>query len=138
RIGDRVYLQGVPGLPSGEYTLLPADYAMLPGGVLLRAVGSGLAALPGTTTRPDGSSLVGGYRLVGGTPIRDAGYTRFLAMPREVFSKYSAFATYSFNDFVTTNADSAGITARAGLDAGSVVLGASGTLVLDGMGRFGA
>src|SRR5215471_17712826 len=138
RIGDRVYLQGVPGLPAGEYTLLPADYAMLPGGVLLRTVGSGLSALPATTTRPDGSSLIGGYRLVGGTPIRDAGYTRFLAMPRAVFSKYSEFATYSFNDFVATTAETAGVTARAGLDAGSVVLGATSTLVLDGTGRFGA
>src|SRR5262249_1991014 len=30
-VGQRVYLSGIPGLPAGTYTLLPAQYATLPG-----------------------------------------------------------------------------------------------------------
>jgi len=138
RVGDQVYLEGVPGLPAGRYTLLPADYAELPGGLLIRTVGTGLAQRPVTTPRPDGSSVVGGYRLVNGTPIRDAGYSRFLVMPQSAFNKYSTFATYSYNDFIASSAELAGISARAGLDGGSVVLNATSNLILNGTGRFGA
>ena len=30
-VGQQVYLSGVPGLPAGTYTLLPAQYATQPG-----------------------------------------------------------------------------------------------------------
>src|SRR5262249_25704235 len=104
---------GMPGLPAGRYTLLPADYALLNGGILIRPVGSNLAQVPAATNRPDGSSVVGGYRLVAGTPIRDAGYGRYLVMPQSAFGNYSTFASYSFNDFVAAQADVSGRSARA-------------------------
>lgn len=58
--GDRIYLEGSDTLPRGTYTLLPARYALLPGGVLVTP-----QARPATGTweLPDGSSLVSGYRL---------------------------------------------------------------------------
>jgi len=136
RVGDKVYLEGVPGLPAGLYTLLPADYALLQGGLLIRTLGSGLANSQTATQRPDGSSLVYGYRSVDGTPIRDVGNSRFLVMPQSVFTKYSTFAAFSFNEFVATKSETDGVQARAGLDAGSVVLDAGRNLVLNGTGRF--
>ncbi len=136
RVGDQIYLQGVPGLPPGQYTLLPASFAQLNGGLLIRTLGSNYSQIPGTTLRPDGSELVGGYRLVDGTSIRDAGYTRFLVMPANVFGKYSVWANYSFNDFIATTAAFNGVPARTALDAGSVVLGATSSLILNGTGRF--
>ena len=138
RVGDTVYLAGLPGLAAGNYTLLPADYARLPGGLLVRAVGTGLANAPVATHRPDASNIVGGYRLVDGTAIQDAGYSRFLVMPQNVFAKYSSFVDYSFNDFVATQSQQNGVLLRGGLDAGSVVLDARSNLVLKGVGRFGA
>ena len=136
RVGDQIYLQGVPGLAPGRYTLLPASFAQQSGGLLLRTVGRNYAQVPGTTVRPDGSTLVGGYRLIDGTPIHDAGYSRFLVMPTSVFGKYSTWVNYSFNGYVASTAAFNGVFARSALDAGSVVLGATGSLILNGTGRF--
>jgi filamentous hemagglutinin family protein len=136
RVGDQIYLQGVPGLAPGRYTLLPASFAQQNGGLLLRTVGRSYAQVPGTTMRPDGSQLVGGYRLVDGTPVHDAGYSRFLVMPASVFGKYTTWINYSFNDYVASTAAFNGVAVRSALDAGSVVLGATGSLILNGTGRF--
>ena len=59
-VGDRVYLGGSVGLPAGNYTLLPARYALLPGAFLV----SPKSGVPpgGAVTQPDGSSVVAGYR----------------------------------------------------------------------------
>jgi filamentous hemagglutinin family protein len=135
-VGDKVYLEGVPGLAAGEYTLLPVDYALLDGGMLIQAQTGNFADAPATVTKPDGSSLVGGYRISGG--VSDQAYTRFLVMPQKVLKDYSEFVTFSYNDFVTGRAALAEITARTARDAGSVVLGATRTLQLDGIGKFGA
>src|SRR5262249_51798745 len=32
KVGDQIWIQGMPGLKDGWYTLLPAHYALLPGG----------------------------------------------------------------------------------------------------------
>ncbi|MDB6135261.1 MAG: hypothetical protein JWM59_3504 [Verrucomicrobiales bacterium] len=59
RFGDRVYLQGSQTLKAGYYTLLPARYALLPGGVLVTPR-HGTSA--GTVELADGSSVVAGYQ----------------------------------------------------------------------------
>ena len=59
RPGDQVTLTGVPGLPAGTYTLLPARYALLPGAFLVTPQSGGAVA---ATVRPDGSALVSGFR----------------------------------------------------------------------------
>lgn len=59
RPGDQVTLAGVPGLPAGTHTLLPARYALLPGAFLVTPQAGGAVA---PTVRPDGSALVSGFR----------------------------------------------------------------------------
>lgn len=59
RAGDSVTLGAGAGLSAGTYTLLPARYALLPGAFLVTPQ-SGEPV--GTVSRPDGSSLVSGYR----------------------------------------------------------------------------
>ncbi len=44
KVGDTVYLNSVPGLAAGYYTLLPAHYALLDGGMLIEPLGGSLAA----------------------------------------------------------------------------------------------
>ncbi|GEP44332.1 filamentous haemagglutinin family protein [Brevifollis gellanilyticus] len=59
KVGDRIYLAGSESLDAGFYTLLPARYALLPGGLLVTPKsGSPI----GSTEAPDGSSVVSGYR----------------------------------------------------------------------------
>ena len=133
-----VHLQGVPGLADGDYTLLPAHYALLPGGLLVEPLGGAFAAAPSTVTRPDGGAIASGYQLVLGGSIEDPGFGRYAVMPGSVFSRYSDIATYSFDQSATNLAEQAGIIARTPNDAGTAVLEASTSLALQGTGHFGA
>jgi filamentous hemagglutinin len=67
RAGDQVTLSASPGLAAGTYTLLPARYALFPGAFLITP-GSGTPV--GTVKRPDGSSIVSGYRANNLDPAR--------------------------------------------------------------------
>ena len=40
KLGEQVFLAGMPGLPSGSYTLLPRRYALLPGAFLVQPEGN--------------------------------------------------------------------------------------------------
>src|SRR5262249_15206694 len=134
KVGDQVWLQGVPGLRDGYYTLLPAHYALLPGGFLIEPLGGSFAAAQPTIVRPDGSVVASGLRAPGGQP----GYGQFLVLPKEVFTQYSQISTYSFDAFASGLGAAAGLLVRTPNDAGSVTLNASQSLVLQGTGRFGA
>ncbi|EIP96893.1 filamentous hemagglutinin family N-terminal domain protein [Opitutaceae bacterium TAV1] len=140
RAGDSVWLSGVAGLPDGFYTLLPAHYALLPGGMAIQALSGGFASLPAAgATLADGSQIVSGYRAVAGTPVHDASLTQFRVMSQEVLRDYSSYTDISFNDYATGLAARAGIVApRLPLDAGTLTLAATSSLRLDGEGRFGA
>jgi hypothetical protein len=138
RVGDVVWLQGVPGLAAGYYTLLPAHYALLPGGLYVQPLGGGFASAPGAATRADGAAIASGYRAVSGTPVRDAAWSRFAVMSNDVFGKYTTFSLSSFDDLARATAADAGATVRAPDDAGTAVLLASQNLVLEGTGKFGA
>src|SRR5262249_25864400 len=67
-VGKQVYLNGIPGLPAGTYTLLPGPYAELPGAFLVTVNTSPGAKTVLPTQAPirpvqqtDGSYLVSGY-----------------------------------------------------------------------------
>lgn len=81
--GDSVRLEAVPGLlEAGEYALLPARYALLPGALLVEAlpavrdVGTGR---PGSL--PDGTPVVAGVHTIAGTGIADSRTTGFAVRP---------------------------------------------------------
>ncbi len=67
RIGDTVYLSGVGDLPSGEYALLPARYALLDGAYLVTPREGFRNITPGTNSYlTDKTPVVAGqYRLAG-------------------------------------------------------------------------
>ena len=131
-VGDTVYLQGVPGLPNGTYTLLPAHYALLPGGFLVVPMAGSYASPIPTTYNSDGSVVASGYETRSGTP----GYELFVVMSQQVFGEYSEFTSYSFNQFATNLAAQAGAVVRTPNDAGTVVLNAGQSLSLLGTGRL--
>jgi filamentous hemagglutinin family protein len=67
--GDAVYLSGGYGIPEGTYSLLPAEFAFLPGAMVITEVGG--TVFPGETRRTsDGFPVVGGYRTVTGTDVK--------------------------------------------------------------------
>ena len=137
-VGDSVWLEGVPGLTPNFYTLLPAHYALLPGGLLVRPLGGASASALASIAYPDGSVVASGYRAIEGTSVRDPGYGRFLVMSSDAFHRYSQIDTYSFNEAAGKLATEAGVTVRTANDAGNAVLKAGESLMLSGTGRFGA
>ncbi len=61
RVGSTIYLNGMPGLTAGSYTLLPAHYALLPGAFAVR-LDTAASILPGQEyTRQDGVRIASGY-----------------------------------------------------------------------------
>ncbi|MCE9586897.1 MAG: filamentous hemagglutinin family protein [Verrucomicrobia bacterium] len=73
-IGDRITLAGGSGLPAGTYTLLPARYALYPGGFLITPTGMAQERNPASWQMPDGTGMVAGIRYNdtrGGRPVQD-------------------------------------------------------------------
>jgi filamentous hemagglutinin family protein len=135
-VGDQVWLEGVPGLPAGSYTLLPAHYALLPGGLLVQPLGGGYATAPGTFLRPDGALVVPGYRL-SASGRRDGAYSQYAVMTSGVFGGYARIDIHSLDEFATRTAAEAGVAVRTPNDGGTASISAT-DLVLEGTGRFGA
>ncbi|HPU14517.1 MAG TPA: hypothetical protein PK808_00390, partial [Polymorphobacter sp.] len=88
--GRRVYLEAGPGLTAGWYTLLPARYALLPGGMrVVENVGADAPAPGVSATLRDGSLIVGGHYGVSGTAAEESQRRTFTVMSQDVLRKYS-------------------------------------------------
>jgi filamentous hemagglutinin family protein len=123
-VGMSVFLQGSPQLQSGWYTLLPAQYAMMPGGmrvVLDTSVSS--AAPTQAQTLPDGTLRIAGQF---GDPIgRSISSTvnLFDIQSQSTFLKYSTIAVTSGDAaFLADALHSGSIVPRLPIDAGRLVL----------------
>ena len=106
RPGDSVRLQGVPGLlAAGEYALLPARYALLPGAVLVEVVPGvqdlGLNQLAGL---PDGTPVVAGVRTIAGTGIADSRTSGFAIRPGSYARRLAEYRDNFGNTFFTQKA----------------------------------
>ncbi len=133
QLGDQIYLNASPALPAGVYTLLPARYALLPGAVLVTAQ----STVPNSATvRPDGSSLVSGYRFNAftGQPPSQPLLTAFEVAPQPVVQNRAQYDTYSANIFLRDGAlanDAA--VPRLPVDSGQLVLAATGAMTIRGI-----
>lgn len=88
--GRSVTLDAAPGIAAGEYLLLPARYALLPGALrIVENVGTEVPLIGTTTTLLDGSVLVGGVYSTAGTDFAESQRRSFTIQSKEVFSKYS-------------------------------------------------
>ncbi len=131
-LGQSIYLSGVPGLPDGVYTLLPAKYATLPGAyrVVMRP-GTQDATVAQNFTLPDGSVRVAGYFVDGLTGARDARSVQFEVQSRSVWGQYSEYTTTSANRFFSDLAAKNGkAVPQLARDAGQLILAATQALDL--------
>lgn len=130
--GQQVFLEGVAGLPTGYYTLLPARYALLPGAFLV-------APKDGGAVRPaeleDGTLLTYGFRVDGLTGTARSGGvpSRFAVLSGDSLRERVEYAQYSANQFLA-DIDAAGIRTSVTLpqDSGRMVLSAAVSLELRG------
>jgi filamentous hemagglutinin family protein len=132
-VGDKIYLQGGGGLPSGSYTLLPARYALLPGAYQVTLV-KGLG-LEGETTAADGSAVVSGYRynaLTHGMAQQEL-YSRFNVASGNVVRARAEYAEFSGNKFLQSGSTTTGVASpRLPLDAAQLTLAARLSMTVTG------
>jgi len=126
QVGRRVYLDASPGLAAGWYTLLPAQYALLPGGLRVVEQPEYGTTIPGASTQLlDGTTVVGGYFGVAGTKLRDSERRTFAVQTQPTFRKFSSIATTSADTTFPARAARNGLTSpRIPLDAGRLVIDA--------------
>jgi filamentous hemagglutinin family protein len=131
-LGQAVYLQGVPGLPNGVYTLLPAKYATLPGAFrVLAEPTSGPIAPNAAEVLPDGSAMVAGYTANALSGSRSATPTLFEVQSGPVWQQYSEYTLTSANSFFPALAAGAGnVTPQLPMDGGQLVIAAIKGLTL--------
>ncbi len=122
-IGQQITLPSdVGGLKAGTYTLMPANYALLPGAFRVE-IG---AAHPGpivTVATETGSYVSDGYLGVASTAIRSALASRVVLTPSDVMRQHSSYNTMRYDAFVL--ADSArrgGIRGEILADAHNLIL----------------
>ncbi len=141
KLGDAVYLSGIPGLPAGTYTLLPGRYALLPGAFMLQS--SSTQVIPGKSqAQLDGSMLVSGYRTTLEGSSRDAVSGTFRVTDGKVFREHQGTKDFkgpaeyrlnSGNDLHARLALGADMEIpRLASDAGQLVLNADSRLALGG------
>jgi filamentous hemagglutinin family protein len=75
-LGSKIYLSGTDALPAGEYTLLPAHYALLPGAFLVTPQAKTQDQTLTTHTK-NGLPIVAGYQTVAGSGTSDARWSGF-------------------------------------------------------------
>jgi filamentous hemagglutinin family protein len=132
--GLSVKLDGAPGIPAGEYLLLPAHYALLPGGMrIVENVGDAAPFIGNATTLLDGSVIIGGVYATAGTGLEQSQRRSFTIQSQAVFGKYSNIKTTSASTSVTTTAQQKNLlTPQLARDAARVVFDPLTTLKVAG------
>ncbi|QDE40007.1 filamentous hemagglutinin N-terminal domain-containing protein [Luteibacter pinisoli] len=131
-VGQQVYLSGMPGLPAGYYTLLPARYAEVPGAYRVVQDTSAVDSTLGRASRQaDGGYAVSGYFGNALSGSRDARNTTFIVQSRDTWGQYSQYTYTDADTFFDAQASKAGkVAPRVAADAGRLTLDAGASLAL--------
>lgn len=130
-VGDQVYLGASAGLAAGTYTLLPARYALLPGGVFISPQTTSLNGSIDTTA---GSSIVSGYQFNGMGPSAPALVEKFQVLPGNVVNARAQYDLTSASDFLKKSATDLGLPVpRLPQDAGRAVVSGLNALRFDSL-----
>jgi filamentous hemagglutinin len=135
--GQTIYINGVAGIPSGTYTLLPARYALVPGAYIVQRSDAGLVRGQ-TSAMQDGSMLTTGYLADMNTGAKDAQWSTFRVIDGSVLRPAEGAVSKAPSQYIITNAstyfadplNTNGVEVKNVLDAGRLLLSAQ-QLVLD-------
>lgn len=140
-IGDAVWLAAFDGNAAGWYTLLPAEYALTPGGYRITLAANGIPAIPEAKQTGDDSFAVLGYRGVLGTSIADQVQSAYrvergtdVRKRSEFFETYgnSFFSSERFLEGLQRSGNPFNADPRLPIDGGFLTLAANTSLTLDG------
>lgn len=123
-IGSRIVIPaGVAGLAAGEYTLLPARYALLAGGFVVSATSAGRFDGMAPIVQDDQSMIVSAYTRMAGSDVREDAYRRYLIEPGQTFLAKSGYTLTSGSDYYADRAERLDTPVpRLPLDAGRISL----------------
>ncbi|WP_165190139.1 filamentous haemagglutinin family protein [Caulobacter soli] len=131
--GRRVWLDGGSGLAAGWYTLLPAQYAMLPGGMrVVEDVGATNVAAGAALTRRDGTVVTTGR--YGGLGGAGESQVRVFEVQNQktILASSKIVLTSAQTAFAAAAAKKGQIAATLPSDAGRLVLSALNAIDLNG------
>ncbi|SDA78771.1 MULTISPECIES: filamentous haemagglutinin family protein [unclassified Janthinobacterium] len=107
---------GVPGLAAGTYTLLPSNFALLPGAFRVELNGlAGAVETGGTIAMRNGSFATAAQTGIAGTAIRDAVAQQAILTPADVLRTYSQYNETGYAAFAVAQATRDGVP-RAALE----------------------
>ena len=141
-VGRAITIDASPGLAAGEYILLPAHYALIPGLGALRVV-ENVGALPpvsGTaTTLRDGSVVVGGTYTTAGLNLAESQRRSFTLQSNDTFRRSSRIETaLGTAQFVALAAKQNRVVPRLPIDAARTILSPLTELKIAGLFQTGA
>ena len=103
-IGQQITVPaGVPGLPAGTYTLLPSNYALIPGAFRVE-IGQQLTAGFAPAQMQTGTYIASGHLGIANTNVRAALPSQLLITPGDKVRTHSAFNEMDYNSFVVADA----------------------------------
>lgn len=131
--GRRVYLNEVHGLKAGWYTLLPAKYALLPGGMRVVEHTNAKSAMGGVSGRlADGTVIVSGHYGDALSGSAQSEVRLFSVQSQDVIRSYSNIKLSSGSALALNKAKSSGAAVpRIGIDAGRLGLNPLSSLTID-------
>ncbi|MGK5047618.1 filamentous hemagglutinin family protein [Janthinobacterium sp. GB4P2] len=101
---------GVPGLAAGTYTLLPSNFALLPGAFRVELNGlAGAVEAGGTVAMRNGSYATAAQTGIAGTAIRDAVPGQAILTPADVLRSYSQYNETGYAAFAIAQATRDGV-----------------------------
>ncbi|MDE1174711.1 MAG: filamentous hemagglutinin [Parvibaculaceae bacterium] len=117
-IGQQITLrQGIPGLPAGTYTLMPASYALLPGAFRVELNGLVKPGMPiASSAMGNGSWATAAQLGIVNTGIADSLFRQVIVTPGAVLRTYSQYDETSYDSFALADAARIGVP-RAMLEA---------------------
>jgi len=140
-VGDVVWLPAFDGNPAGYYTLLPAEYALTPGGYRITTAQAGAGS---TLARPtaDGGFVLAGYQAgEQGRTYTDQNFTTFSLFSGKEVRQRSEFIETSGNSFFSSELFLTGLKRSGGVfnanprlpvDGGFMTIAARESLQLNG------
>lgn len=133
KVGDAVYLSGMPGLSAGTYTLLPAHYALLPGAYAVKLNNGVKDLVPGQAySKQDGVQVVPGYVTDNRTSApRDSRWSGFEVLSRDQVLQRSELTLTRASEFFADGRNRP-------QDAGLLSIATTGSVKLDAIYNLAA
>jgi filamentous hemagglutinin family protein len=107
-IGQQITLGAGSGLPAGTYTLLPASFALLPGGYRVEIGAPLTGTVPAEATNHGGNWVGSGTLSLAGTGSGEALARQVILTPGSAVRTYSQFNETTYSEFALAQAEQFG------------------------------